>query len=1433
MNFRLCLPLAQINKLSPHREPHIITPMKAQARHLTQPLPNANAPMTRYAAIAGTLALVCTSLPIKAQQFVAHEQYATGQSPVAITSADFDNDTFIDIAVLNEADNSVTILHNNGSGAFTTGPTLATGNGPQDIVSGDYNGDSLPDLAITNKSDNSLSILLNDGAGGFTPSAGSPFTTGVTGLSPTALHNLDTNGDNRLDIVIANRTAAEAATPKVSILLGNGDGSFQPPVEKVVGLFPNDIISADFNNDGFSDLVSVNSHLGTANDSAAEQSANLSFLAGSASGAFADKLDTQLDFRPSALGHGDFNEDGIEDLAIIQVNNGENRSRVHILLGEDIAENSGAGDGRGDGTFAATGATLYSIGITPSAILVSDLDSDGHLDLITTHLDSNSLLTLFGHGDGTFAISEHFYSAGAAPTAMTRADFNNDGVADIAITASATNKVGVLFGRSDGSFQTAMTRAIRTDATPLRHGDFNNDGLLDTATIDPANQQLVVRLRKHRNTFQASATTPLTTTPQALTVGQFNDDERDDIAIIYRNSTQAEIFLADENGQLSPAFNYELITNPVANPTDIIQADFNADGHLDLAVTSSSSDNMLVIPGQGDGSFGDAILLGTGLQPSHLVTHDINKNERPDLISLNEANNTLALLINNGDFNFDNPRNYPIEGDARGLLREDYDGDGIDDFLVSYKESHQLKLFRGNISGKLERAIDFSIGQFTHRLTSGDFNRDQIPDIAATIDNSSSLLILYGNGDGTLRPGINLSLGTAAKLNHLITLDSNGDGIDEIAITDSERGKIYIVDSLDGTAYALRNTYNSTRLGSSGAVGQIIALDSDQDGKLDLASANTGSTNIGVLQGAGDGTYSDIATYNTDATPPVALVSDDFDGDGYPDIATANEAEVSIFLNNGSGSYNEAISLAIPGSNPEAITTGDYNDDGNPDLIVTLPETNQLALFPGDANTPSRFAAATPLSGAYLDQPTAIATTDIDQDGDADLIITNSGSAETAILLNPGDGSFNFTPLNLNFSAAASPLGHTLADLNMDGGTDIITSGRDITVLLNAGNYMPTPFNIAAVTDAPISTPAVAPVTATINGLEVTLSAGIEAIDIPIDSDPITISGLGSPASISIEQGSYAINGAPFTEQTGSVTNGDTVVVRHNSAYSANTTTYATLSVGGYSDRFYVTTIDDGSKPDAFPFTEVTEAELDSLVESEPVTITGLTVPARISVAGGWYAINGGAFTNDVGEIEDGDSVVARVRTLPVPDGYEVTSSAVVTIGGITSAFNVTTKADQSPDPFNFPDKPNTKPSTRALSPWVVISGITAPTPISVEGGKYALLDDAQNFTDEDGLIPPFARNGNPQKVRISVIAPATFNTTAEISVTIGDYTDTFTITTTDGGVTETAEETEGGVDEQNLFGCSMRSTEGSGIDPTLPLLLLGSALALWRRQRG
>ncbi len=1353
--------------------------------------------------------LLCSALlalapgPLSALSLLAHQSYATGAGPVALASADLDGDGDIDLAVLDGDDATLTLLTNDGAAGFATA-AVTLGASPGDIASGDFDGDGDTDLAIANLGDDTITVLLN-GGGTFTEAAGSPLAAAVTGTKPGALIAADIDGDGNLDLAVAHRAAS--ATPRISILAGNGDGTFQGPWEKEVGLVPGDLVAADFDGDGDTDLVVANS-----------QGSSLSFLAGGG-GTLADRIDTPLDFRPTVMASGDFDEDGLPDLAILQLNDGEGSSRLHVLLNA------------GDGTFAPATVASYPAGVTPAGLTLFDSDGDGHLDLFVASLDSNTFQRLGGKGDGTFVLDEHLYSAGAGPIALASADFDGDGATDLAIAANRENRVGIVLGLGDGHFATATVRPLSTTAPrTLVRGDFDGDGRTDLARIAPGGGRLELRLRRDGDTFAPTVTVALPANAVALTSGRFDGDERDDLAVIHRGSNRVTVLLAGPGGVLTEGPAYTLVTTPVADPGDIASADFDGDGDSDLAIAVTNADLVVVAPASGDGTFGDAIALAVGSGPKQVVVHDIDANGRPDLATLN-GDDTLSILVNGGGLAFSEARDEAIEGRVRALVTEDFDRNGESDFLVTFEEHLDMTVYSGNINGTVDPPLPFPLGQFSTRLASGDFNRDSIPDLAAIIEGSSSILFLYGNGDATFRPGVNAGLGNGALPVALTALDANGDGRSELAVSDGKSGLLYFLDANDENPFSLRATYKPAPLPGPEA-GEIVALDFDGDGNLDLAIANTSRDNIGLLRGNGEGDFDNDLVSGETGAEPVALTSADFDGDGRPDLASANRdaggQNVSVLLNAG-GTFPEAVHYALAGSAtaPASIAHGDLDNDGVTDLIVATPEDDTLSVLIGDGANPGAFLPAVALA-APVSAPTRVSADDLDQDGDIDLVITSSGDEQLVVLLNDGlAATLSFTPLNGGIAAGTAPRSHLVADLDMDGGAEIVTGGRDITVVRNLGNFMPDPFEIAPVTDAPISIPGVDPVTTTVAGVEVVVTPGVDPVERLIDSAPVTISGLTGPARIAVEGGWYSVNGGPFTDRPGSVASGDSVVVRLVSAFSAATTTHAVLTVGGYSDRFEVTTLDDGTRPDPFAFEEVVDAELDSYIDSAPVTVSGLTAPARISVRGGWYSVNGGPFTTAVGQVEAGDTVVARIRTLPIPEGYQAVSTATVTIGGVSADFTVTAKADLSPDPFSFPDKYYTKLSTLALSPWTVIKGITAPTPISVEGGRYAIINDPQNFTDEPGFVE------NGQKIRIAVVSASTYNTPIEVKVTVGDYTTVFKVVTKEGDEPEEAEtDEEKGIEQQSLLGCTMGAPAADGsLDPTLALIVLLSAVALWRRE--
>jgi hypothetical protein len=190
--------------------------------------------------------------------FQPHVDYAAGSLPESTVSADFNGDGKLDLAVASY-ESGVSILLGNGDGTFQPAVSYATGAYPLWIAAADFNQDGKQDLVVPNSGANTVSILLGNGDGTFQPHVDYP-----VGIDPNAVAVGDFNGDGKPDLAVSNAACGflVSTCPRgtVSILLGNGDGTFQPSVQYLVGLSPVGLAAADLNGDGAADVAVANTY---------------------------------------------------------------------------------------------------------------------------------------------------------------------------------------------------------------------------------------------------------------------------------------------------------------------------------------------------------------------------------------------------------------------------------------------------------------------------------------------------------------------------------------------------------------------------------------------------------------------------------------------------------------------------------------------------------------------------------------------------------------------------------------------------------------------------------------------------------------------------------------------------------------------------------------------------------------------------------------------------------------------------------------------------------------------------------------------------------------------------------------------------------------------------------------------------------------------
>ena len=340
-----------------------------------------------------------------------------------------------------------------------------------------------------------------------------PAATYTTGSSPRFVVTADFNNDGKTDLAVVNQSSNT-----VTIFLGKGDGSFAPGATlSNTGGFPAQAVAADFNGDGNVD-VAVTSILGNA----------VSLYLGKGDGSFQPPRITAVGAAPFGIASADLNGDGKLDLV---VTNGSSGS----IVGQTIKVLFGNGDGTFQ--FPAT----YSVGMNPQAVAIADFNGDGKLDLAVANADSNSVSIMMGGAHGAFAPAMTF-PTGYRPAWISTGDINNDGRTDLAV-ALGFNAVAILLGTGDGRFGTASIVTTGSTAEQILLHDLDGDGRLDLVTLNFFDGTLGVHAGKGDGTFVAPLLFGTGSRPASLAVADFNQDGKPDVALTQYTDNTASVFL--------------------------------------------------------------------------------------------------------------------------------------------------------------------------------------------------------------------------------------------------------------------------------------------------------------------------------------------------------------------------------------------------------------------------------------------------------------------------------------------------------------------------------------------------------------------------------------------------------------------------------------------------------------------------------------------------------------------------------------------------------------------------------------------------------------------------------------------------------------------------------------------------------------------------
>jgi hypothetical protein len=745
-----------------------------------------------WALSLATLLLACsgaqTSMQKKSRNG-AFSTYVFGTASFAVSDrgfiaagADFNGDGRADLVALNSQNNSVSILLGQKDGTLSdSGASYAVGIRPQGVAIADFNGDGKPDLALLNLvcppntnscPAGSVSILLGKGDGTF--QAHLDFATGP---APVAIAAGDFNGDGRPDLAVTNHVnPIDSNSPGTfSILLGNGDGTFQTHIDHAAGSGVGTLVAADFNKDGKLDVVISNTP--TATNSA------VLLMLGNGDGTFQGPTVLSISGAPVAFATGDFNRDGNADLAVTT-----STSAVSVLLGN------------GNGTFQAHAD--YPVASSPGSIIATDLDKDGSLDLLvgaTGNFQEGFISILLGHGDGTFQSHADYVEGSSVPVAVN--DFNGDGKNDVALVQG--NLAQIVLGKGDGTF--IQPAPYDVGGSPLAVGiaDFNNDGSPDLVVTSCPQQcqngNLSVFLGNGDGTFQAHRDSPIGASPSfVLATGDFNGDGKQDIASTDTQAAEVTVLLGNGDGSFRAPVNYS-----VGNaPEGIIVGDFNHDGALDLAVANQFDNTISILIGNGDGTFKAQATYQTGPAPFGLTMGDFNGDAKLDIAVANSGTpvqgpSLISVLLGNGDGTFQSHQDVQIMGPtSRTLTTGDFNADGKLDLAVAANLDSELGkavILLGNGDGTFQFSKDnvYGTGFFANGIASGDFNGDGVADVALPSLVTNTLALLKSDGRGSMQYQGFYAAGVQPDA--IAMADLNGDNIADVVVANFVSGTVSVL----------------------------------------------------------------------------------------------------------------------------------------------------------------------------------------------------------------------------------------------------------------------------------------------------------------------------------------------------------------------------------------------------------------------------------------------------------------------------------------------------------------------------------------------------------------------------------------------------------------------------------------------------------------
>ncbi|CAF1034096.1 unnamed protein product [Adineta steineri] len=901
-------------------------------------------------------------------------------TPREVIISDVNNDNISDIAMTDINHSDIVILLGYGNGSFFNSIVISTENdGPIGIAIRDINNDHILDIVYTSSANSIVGVLLGYGNGTFGSIA--RYSTDRSSL-PWPVVLIDFNNDTFMDIVIVNSAACN-----MEVFVGLGNGSFTSYMIFSTGLasFPVDLASGDFNNDKQPDLVVSN---GNSNEIGvflvyyeADFKGEISYTTGSGS-------------HPYSVVVRDFNNDNQSDIAVANSGN----DQIELLFDYN------------NGTFKNKVILSTGLNSRPEFLTTADFNQDKQQDIIVANVLTGIINIFLGFGNGTFDIPTT-YSTGSEslPISIATADFNNDNRTDFVVANQGTNEIDVFIAFNYVKF-TNSTIFITDPGSVVVYSvtaDFNNDHLWDIATVDFINSKMIVFLGYGNRTFAkpVSYSTGPSSEPYTMAVSDFNMDNQVDIVVVNKMANNIGVFLGYGNGSFEAQVTYS--TGNLSTPASIATGDLNNDNITDIVVSNKGANNVAVFLGHTNGIITMEAMypMPEESSPVWVSIADLNNDQNQDIIVANQNANNIGVLFGYGNGSFESVLTYTSDNTNGpvSVAAGDLNNDGWIDVVVANSFISNIVIFFAIGNNTISSTATYLPRPFLAYVSISikDVNNDTHLDIIAIGfgPDTGGIHILFGFGNGNFTILTFYSPGFSLQLTSIAIHDFDNDDRVDFVITCVEKGSLYFMFQ-DGYDLFVTPWIYSTDDDSSRPA-SIAVGDVNNDQCIDIVVANSGTNNIGIFLGLGNGQFIDQTNYSTgDNSHPSSIIVVDINNNKQLDVAVANTDanNICIFFDYQNGNFSNIILYSTGTSSaPSSITSAYLNQDNYLDFIVTASGTNKILVFFGSGN--GTFDEPKLYALQYNARPQSVTVGDIDGNGLMDIVVANAQANYVEVLL--------------------------------------------------------------------------------------------------------------------------------------------------------------------------------------------------------------------------------------------------------------------------------------------------------------------------------------------------------------------------------------------------------------------------------------------------